>query len=89
MSDQIEMGSTWGRWTVVKRIAPAQRYGTSYMRARVRVRCVCGEEKPVFVCDLRSGKTAGCRSRRCQDRYVAAKALRARLDQVIADFLKA
>lgn len=66
MSSYPKTGSTWGRWTIIGRARPAKRYGETYARARVVVRCVCGREQPVFVCDLRSGRTAGCRSRRCQ-----------------------
>lgn len=88
--DRIEVGSKWGRWTVVKYVAPAQRYG-SYSRARVRVRCVCGHEQPVFVCDLQSEKTSGCRRAACRSRWSAATDLRKRvieqLDETISDFL--
>lgn len=65
----IEIGSTWGRWTVVKHAPPARRYGESGTRARVVVRCVCGTERPVFASDLQSGKTRGCRSHECLWRW--------------------
>lgn len=55
------VGTSWGRWTVVRACAPAQRYGEPFARQRVMVRCRCGTERAVFVVDLQAGKTAGCR----------------------------
>lgn len=54
------------------------------MRARVLVRCVCGYERLVFVSDLRSSKTSGCRSRDCLTRWQAARMFRAHLDDFLA-----
>lgn len=69
MSARIEIGSKWGRWTVMRRTAPAHRYGERSMRTRVLVRCVCGHEQPVFASDLQARKTGGCKSFRCRIRW--------------------
>lgn len=55
---RIEPSARVGRWTVVRAASPSSRYGESYARARVRVRCVCGTwtvtgaaEEPWFTCE--------------------------------------
>lgn len=72
---RVEVGSIWGRWEVVRRAAPAQRYREPGTRARVLVRCVCGLEQLVFVCDLQSRKTRGCTSLRCRMRWETRREL--------------
>lgn len=73
---RVEVGSKWGRWTVVRRASPAQRYSERGTRARVVVRCVCGNvERAVFECDLQARKTTGCRSLRCRVRWEVRREL--------------
>lgn len=86
--ERVELGSKWGRWTVVRRATPAPRYGARYARARVHVRCVCGRTAIAWVCDLQAANTSGCRSATCRARFAAAEDLRARLETVIREFLE-
>lgn len=79
MSSRLEVGSKWGRWTVVKHASPAQRYGEPGARARVVVRCVCGASQTMWENDLRSRKSGGCRSAKCAAKHEAAEALREHL----------
>lgn len=79
MSGRIEVGSKWGRWTVIKHASPAPRYGEPGARARVVVRCVCGASQTAFENDLRSKKSGGCRSAKCSAKHEAAEALREHL----------
>lgn len=77
-----EVGNRYGRWTVARSASPARRYGEGYSRARVVVECRCGREQVVFVSDLRSGKTTGCRSVACLSRWRAAEELREGLQRL-------
>lgn len=87
-ADSVRVGSTWGRWTVLRHAAPAPRYGAGFARARVHVRCVCGHETDVWVCDLQaSNGTRGCRSVVCRARFEAAQQLRMRFEALLSDFL--
>lgn len=76
-----EIGKTYGRWIVTRSANPARRYGEGYLRARVWVKCKCGREQIVFVSDLRSNKTSGCRSLGCLQRWRAAAEIRGRLGE--------
>ncbi len=70
---------TPGRWTIVARTARAQRRPGEALRERVRVRCVCGYERDVWLQDLQTGRSTGCDSRLCAARYLAADDIRAAL----------
>lgn len=86
-------GDRFGRWTVVRLAPSSARYSESYRRVRVRCVCVCGAEKVLFLNDLRSGKTRGCRSNKCQMRGEAAEMVRKlageALGELLADRLQA
>lgn len=69
-------GTRFGRWTVVGLAPSASRYTEQYRRVRVRVRCACGALRIVFLSDLQSGKSAGCKGKRCQLRWQAVDLVR-------------
>lgn len=66
-----------GRWTIVARLPSRTRRPSEYtLRARVRVHCVCGIERDVWLEDVESGRSTGCESRRCAARYHASHDIR-------------
>ncbi len=70
------------RWTIVARLEPQRRRACeTYERQRVRVRCVCGIERDVFLQELQTGRTWGCDSRLCAARYLVSADLRAELER--------
>lgn len=90
MADRIETGTTFGRWTVVRRAAPARRSSAeSYDRARVVVKCVCGRERYAFEVDLRSARTRGCSSSKCAAKWDAVQGIREVMAGAIAAYLTA
>lgn len=70
---------TPGRWTIVARAGRAQRRPGEAARQRVRVRCVCGYERDVWLQDLQTGRSTGCDSRICAARFMAVEEVRATL----------
>lgn len=74
------------RWTIVQRLEPQRRRACeAYERQRVRVRCVCGVERDVFLQELQTGRTWGCDSRVCAARYIASSDVRAELERWARD----
>lgn len=69
VSDRVEVGSQWGRWTVIRHTSPGNVGREPYARSRVVVRCVCGAERAIFETWLRRGLSTGCRGKRCQERH--------------------
>lgn len=67
MSD-LERGSRWGRWQVVR---PAAR--DQLGRVRSVVRCICGTEAIVLNHALKTGNTKGCRSVTCRKGWEATQ----------------
>lgn len=75
--------STIGRWTVLRYAQPAKRRANDRgVRARVYVRCVCGREKLLWLEDLLGGRSAGCRSIKCQIRNDTASSLCRMIDEL-------
>jgi hypothetical protein len=70
---------TPGRWTIVARRARVQRRPGEAPRERVLVRCVCGQERVVWLQDMQTGRTTGCESRLCAARYLVADEIRTTL----------
>lgn len=64
----ISVGQRFGRWVVIRRCSAAMDGPRS--RPRVTVRCYCGDEARVFTHALQSGRSKGCRSRRCHWRWL-------------------
>lgn len=84
MAGELAEGSVFGRWTVVKRVAPAKRSSETYARARVLVRCACGHQQHVFLADLQGGKTRGCKSFRCLIRWEGAREVQRAIGELLA-----
>lgn len=90
MADRIEVGATFGRWTVVRRASPARRSSAeAYDRARVVVHCVCGRERYAFEVDLHTGRTQGCSSSKCAAKWEAVQGIREVMAGAIAAYLTA
>lgn len=73
MTETIERGTTYGRWTVM-RTAPPKHVGRQ-KRQQVACRCVCGKEKLLEPRDLEAGRTSGCKSGRCREQWAIDQAV--------------
>jgi hypothetical protein len=65
------------RWTPIARLQSQIRRPSEHtLRGRLRMRCVCGIERDVWLEDVESGRSTGCESRRCAARYHASLDIR-------------
>lgn len=84
-STRVPVGSVWERWKVLSYAAPARRGGERFRRARVLCQCVCQHKQLVFECDLRAGRSGGCRSMACYYGWHARQQLLAQLSAMPTD----